>query len=157
LHDRLAARNAYFRDVSGWESPSWYAPIPPPSSDGGIGAIGGDYPPADIVARRQSFGREDWFDHWSDEHKACRMGVALFDMSFMSKFAVMGRDAGEMLNRMSTANVDGDVGVITYTQWLNESVRQCTPLPPSVPIIFSLYRRSMMRMVSLIIYLASLA
>jgi hypothetical protein len=75
----------------------------------------------------------------------------------MSKFAVMGRDAGELLNRMSTANVDGDVGVITYTQWLNESVRQRAPLPPSIHIIFSLYRRSMMRMVSLIIYLASLA
>ena len=26
LHDRLAARGAYFRDVSGWEGADWYAP-----------------------------------------------------------------------------------------------------------------------------------
>jgi glycine cleavage system aminomethyltransferase T len=145
LHDRLAARNAFFRDVSGWESPSWYAPIspsPPPGGGGGggggggIGAIGGDYPPAESFARRQSFGREDWFGHWSDEHRACREGVALFDVSFMSKFAVMGRDAGELLNRLSTANVDGEVGVITYTQWLNESVSgSARSSSPSVPAL----------------------
>jgi len=41
------------------------------------------------------------------------------DMSFMSKFLVQGRDAGKCLNRLSTANVDGAVGMITYTQWLN--------------------------------------
>ena len=77
MHDRLAARNAYFRDVSGWESPSWYAPISPSSDDG---SCVGDYPPAEVLARRQSFGREDWFVHWSDEHNACRNEVALFDM-----------------------------------------------------------------------------
>jgi glycine/D-amino acid oxidase-like deaminating enzyme len=26
VHDRLVARGAYFRDVSGWEGPDWYAP-----------------------------------------------------------------------------------------------------------------------------------
>lgn len=26
LHERLVAANAYLRDVSGWESPGWYAP-----------------------------------------------------------------------------------------------------------------------------------
>ena len=25
FHDRLAAAGAYFREVSGWESPDWYA------------------------------------------------------------------------------------------------------------------------------------
>lgn len=82
MHDRLVARNAFFRDVSGWESPSWYAPISPPPNDDDIGVISreGDHPPADVLARRQSFGREDWFVHWSDEHNACRNEVALFDM-----------------------------------------------------------------------------
>lgn len=46
--------------------------------------------------------------------------MALFDMSFMSKFLVQGVDAGTFLNRLSTANVDGECGKITYTQWLNE-------------------------------------
>jgi len=26
LHDRLAARGAHFKDVSGWEGADWYAP-----------------------------------------------------------------------------------------------------------------------------------
>ena len=34
---------------------------------------------------------------------------------------VQGRDAGALLNYLSTADVDGDAGVITYTQWLNAS------------------------------------
>lgn len=102
LHDRLQG-HAFFRDVSGWESPAWYAPagVPP-------------------VVERESFGREHWFPYWETEHHACRNDVALFDMSFMSKFLVQGRDAGSFLNRLSTANVDGDAGKITYTQWLNE-------------------------------------
>lgn len=103
LHDHLARKNAFFRDVSGWESPAWYAP------DGHPGTI-----------RRHSFGRESWFPYWANEHNACRNNVALFDMSFMAKFLVIGNGAGEMLNRLSTANVNGYVGVITYTQWLNE-------------------------------------
>lgn len=103
LHDRLREKGAYFRDVSGWESPAWYAPA-------GI----------EPVVEKESFGRENWFAYWEAEHLACRNDVALFDMSFMSKFLVQGRDAGSFLNRLSTANVDGDAGRITYTQWLNE-------------------------------------
>jgi glycine cleavage system aminomethyltransferase T/glycine/D-amino acid oxidase-like deaminating enzyme len=103
LHDRLAGANAYFRDVSGWESPAWYAPQ-------GIQPI----------VERESFGRENWFPFWAAEHVSCREKVALFDMSFMSKFLVQGTDAGAFLNHLSTANVNGGVNTITYTQWLNE-------------------------------------
>jgi 4-methylaminobutanoate oxidase (formaldehyde-forming) len=104
VHERLRDNaNAFFRDVSGWESPAWYAPAN-----------------TDAVVEKESFGRENWFPFWAAEHNACRNDVALFDMSFMSKFLVQGTDAGSFLNRLSTANVDGDVGKITYTQWLNE-------------------------------------
>jgi len=43
------------------------------------------------------------------------------DMSFMADFSVTGPDAGAFLDRLSTARVDGEAGVITYTQWLNEA------------------------------------
>src|SRR5690606_28331557 len=36
------------------------------------------------------------------------------------KFDVAGDGAGAFLDRLSTASVDGDPVVITYTQWLNE-------------------------------------
>ncbi|MBT3586637.1 MAG: aminomethyl transferase family protein, partial [Halobacteriovoraceae bacterium] len=43
----------------------------------------------------------------------------IMDMSFMGKFEVVGRDAGKLLNRISANEVDGECGMITYTQWLN--------------------------------------
>ncbi len=102
FHDRLAARGAHFRDVSGWEGADWYAP-----------------PGVAPTEERLSWGRQHWFPYWQAEHEAARQGVILMDMSFMSKFLVQGRDAGRGLNFISANNVDGPAGVITYTQWLN--------------------------------------
>jgi 4-methylaminobutanoate oxidase (formaldehyde-forming) len=103
LHDRLVAQGAFFRDVSGWEGADWYA---------GPGATPDPGP--------LTWGRPTWFDHWRDEHLACRTGVIVMDMSFMSKFLVQGRDAGALLEHLSANRVDGAAGTITYTQWLNE-------------------------------------
>jgi 4-methylaminobutanoate oxidase (formaldehyde-forming) len=103
VHHRLAAQRAYFKDVSGWESPDWYAP---PGHEPEVEAL--------------SWGRQNWFPYWAAEHHAARQGVIVMDMSFMSKFLVQGRDAGRELDRISANRVDGDAGVITYTQWLNE-------------------------------------
>jgi len=103
LHDRLAARGAYFKDVSGWEGPDWYAPPGHPAT-----------------IEKLSWGREAWFDHWRAEHQAAREGVILMDMSFMAKFIVEGRDAGRVLEHISANRVDGPAERITYTQWLNE-------------------------------------
>ena len=67
------------------------------------------------------WGRQpEWFGLWAAEHTACREGVALFDMSFMSKFVVAGKSAGRMLSRLATADVDGEPGKITYTQMLHD-------------------------------------
>jgi 4-methylaminobutanoate oxidase (formaldehyde-forming) len=103
VHDRLAAKGAYFKDVSGWEGPDWYAPH-------------GTEPKVDKL----SFGRQNWFPYWKAEHDATREGVILMDMSFMAKFLVQGRDAGKILNWISGNDVDGQTGQITYTQWMNE-------------------------------------
>ncbi|MSP91701.1 MAG: FAD-dependent oxidoreductase [Myxococcales bacterium] len=103
LHDRLAAKGAYFRDVSGWEGADWFAP------------------PGHAAERGQlSWGRQHWFEWWRAEHVAAREAVVLIDMSFMAKFLVQGRDAGRWLDHVSANRVDGEIGVITYTQWLNE-------------------------------------
>ena len=106
FHERLAAKGAYFRDVSGWESPAWYAP------EGEEAKI-----------EQLSWGRQNWFPWWEAEHRACREGVILMDMSFMGKFLVQGKDAGAFLNYLSANEVDGEEGCITYTQWLNADGR----------------------------------
>jgi 4-methylaminobutanoate oxidase (formaldehyde-forming) len=104
FHERLAARGAYFRDVSGWEGADWYAP-----------------PGSQPVVERLSWGRQNWFSWWEAEHRAAREGVIAMDMSFMSKFLVQGRDAGRWLNFISANDVDGNEGVVTYTQWLDDA------------------------------------
>jgi glycine cleavage system aminomethyltransferase T/glycine/D-amino acid oxidase-like deaminating enzyme len=104
IYDRLAAHGAYFRDVSGWEGADWYVPH-------------GATPNMENL----SWGRQEWFPYWKAEHDAARSGVILMDMSFMAKFLVQGRDAGKILNHISANNVDGPSGMITYTQWLDES------------------------------------
>jgi 4-methylaminobutanoate oxidase (formaldehyde-forming) len=104
LHDRLAERGAFFRDVSGWEAPDWYAPS-------GV----------EPRLERHSWGRESWFPHWREEHLAAREGVILMDMSFMAKFRVEGAGSARFLDRLSTARVDAGPKRITYTQWLNEA------------------------------------
>ncbi|HEY4238401.1 MAG TPA: FAD-dependent oxidoreductase [Kofleriaceae bacterium] len=103
FHDRLAAQGAFFRDVSGWESPDWYA--------------GAGVTPA---AGPLTFGRPAWFAHWAAEHTAAREAAIVMDMSFMSKFLVEGRDAGAVLDYVSANRVNGDAGQITYTQWLDD-------------------------------------
>ncbi|HKD97699.1 MAG TPA: FAD-dependent oxidoreductase [Micromonosporaceae bacterium] len=103
LHERLAARGAYFKDVSGWEGPDWYAP-----------------PGVEPKVEKLSWGRQNWFDYWEAEHRAAREGVILMDMSFMSKFLVQGRDAGRELDYLSGNAVTEEAGRITYTQWMNE-------------------------------------
>lgn len=103
LHDRLAARGAHFKDVSGWEGADWYAPEGTTPDPGPL-----------------SWGRPTWFPQWEAEHRATREGVIVMDMSFMAKFLVEGRDAGRVLDWISANRVNGDPGTITYTQWLNE-------------------------------------
>jgi heterotetrameric sarcosine oxidase gamma subunit len=102
IYDRLAAKGAYFRDVSGWEGADWYAPQ---GKEARVDSL--------------SWGRQEWFPYWQAEHEAARNGVILMDMSFMAKFLVQGRDAGRILNFISANNVDGPTGMITYTQWLD--------------------------------------
>ena len=84
FYDRIKAHGAVFNDISGWEVPDYF-----------------DSPDASLSAEQAGYtwGKPHFFENWRREHTACREGVALFDMSFMSKYMVQGRDAGESLNR----------------------------------------------------------
>lgn len=101
LHDRLMAAGACFGESAGWERANWFAP--------------GQKSPTYAY----SFGRQNWFAHHAEEHRAVREAVGLFDQSSFSKFLVQGPDAESQLNRICTANVAVPVGKVIYTQWLN--------------------------------------
>jgi hypothetical protein len=82
FYDREALAGAVFNDISGWEVPDHY---------------GGPKKAGDVES--YTWGKPTFFERWKKEHVACREGVALFDMSFMSKFLIQGRDAGKCINR----------------------------------------------------------
>lgn len=117
FYDRLKQDGAYFRDVSGFECPDWFLSTLEKDRE----AITQEKVAA--LGQRMTWGKPDWFNYWEAEHRACREGVVVVDMSFMSKFLVQGRDAGGALNYLCTADVASDkvdIGTITYTQWLND-------------------------------------
>jgi glycine cleavage system aminomethyltransferase T/glycine/D-amino acid oxidase-like deaminating enzyme len=101
IHHRLEQAGAHFVEAAGWELTGWFAP------------------PEASIETRLTYGRQDWFDYHASEHHSVRKGVALFDMSAMSKFVVEGPDAETVLNRISGNNMTVPVGQCVYTQWMN--------------------------------------
>ena len=123
VFDRVAKQGAYFRAVSGYETADFYETdgttvftTPAPATTAATGATAdGDsaaaaatanpFSGAAVTAGRSpahleyTWGRPSFWKYWEREHRACREGVCLIDMSFMSKFLVQGRDAGECINR----------------------------------------------------------
>jgi len=106
LHDRLLERGACFTEASGWERAGWF--LPEAARDRGEKA---EY--------RYSWGRQTWFGHAGEEHKAVRTGVGLFDLSPFGKIRVEGRDAEDVLQRICANDVAMPPGRIVYTPWLN--------------------------------------
>jgi len=102
LHDRLVQQRACFGQLAGWERPLWYARA-------------GEEP-----IEEHSFGRSNAFDRIAEEHLATREAVGLFDQSSYAEFVLEGRDALDVLQRVSANEMDVEPGKVVYTQWLNE-------------------------------------
>ncbi|MDF1595466.1 MAG: FAD-dependent oxidoreductase [Acidimicrobiia bacterium] len=101
IHERLEKAGAHFADSSGWENAAWFAP------------------PGVEIEYQQAYARKEWFEFHAAEHKAVRQGVALFDLSSMSKFLLQGPDAESSLNHLAGNNVAVPIGRCVYTQFLN--------------------------------------
>ncbi len=102
LHDRLAARGACFGETAGWERANWFAPQ-------GVSPV-----------YEYSYGRQNWFAHSAEEHKAVRECAGLFDQSSFGKYVLEGADAEAILNRICANDVAVPSGRVVYTQWLND-------------------------------------
>jgi sarcosine dehydrogenase len=101
LHEQLAARGACFGAKNGWERPNWFA------RNGTRPAI------------EYSFGRQNWFECHTAEHRAARENVAVFDQTGFSKFLLKGRDCVTLLQRLCGNNVDVPAGRAVYTGMFN--------------------------------------
>ncbi|MEO0398956.1 MAG: FAD-dependent oxidoreductase [Pseudomonadota bacterium] len=102
LHDRLKSLGANFAEACGWERANWFAPDKQSTDD--------DY----------GFGRQRFFDYVASEHHATREAVTLFDQTSFAHYTVQGPDAVNVLNRISSAELDVEPGKVVYTPWLND-------------------------------------
>ncbi len=102
IHQRLLEHRACFGEAAGWERPNWFAPE-------GVEPV-----------YEYSFGKQNWFEYSKSEHQAAREGVVLFDQSSFSKYMVCGRDALNILQKISSADIDVPVDRMVYTHWLND-------------------------------------
>ncbi len=109
LHGRLEAAGARFGVSAGWEYPQWYLPAD--------AAAAGRR--AEDVSVCPSWRRQESFAYTAAEHHAVRESVGLLDMSLMSSFTVSGPDAASLLDQLSAGAVDGPVGRVVYTPWLD--------------------------------------
>lgn len=101
LYDTLKSQGACFGSKLGWERPNWFAPAGVPPKD------------------ECSYGRQNWFLHVGEEHRAVRERVGVIDQSSFAKFRVVGPDAESALSRICANNVAKPPGSLTYTQLLN--------------------------------------
>jgi heterotetrameric sarcosine oxidase gamma subunit len=102
FYEQVKSLGAVFGEVNGWERPNWFA----------RDSVKPEYD--------YSYGRQNWFP--CAQHEADRLAndCVFFDQSSFAKYAVEGRDACAVLNRISANDVDVAVGKVVYTQWLNE-------------------------------------
>ncbi len=103
LYRRLAEAGAVFGEKLGWERPNWFAA------------------PGETPRDIYSFERPNWFEAVGREHRAVRAAAGLFDQSSFAKFALKGRGALEVLNRIAANQLDRPPGSLVYTQLLNQA------------------------------------
>ncbi len=106
IHDKLVAQGASFGVTMGWEFPLWFA---------------GDGQTPDHPTPDTAFARGHSFERARLEHVAVREAVGVMDMSLMAKFRVTGPDACRVLNHLSAADVDTEIGRVVYTPWCNRA------------------------------------
>ncbi len=101
LHGCLQDRAARFGELNGWERALYFT--------------------GPTVEYAYSYGRPGWFDQVAAEHTATRESVTLFDLSAFTKVEIIGPDALHVCQRAATADVDTEIGRVTYSLFLNES------------------------------------
>ncbi len=101
LYQEMKKAGGCFGEKMAWERPNWFAPEGVTPKD------------------EYSFGRQNWFEHVGNEHKAVRERVGLFDQSSFAKFMISGPDAEKTLSWICANDVDKAPGSLIYTQMLN--------------------------------------
>lgn len=101
LHDEFKAAGAVMAERIGWEVPMYFDAANPNWSE------------------NASLRWKPWSAQIKEECLAARDAAVILDQSMYGKILVQGPDAVKALNRVCGAQMDVDVGVCVYTQFLN--------------------------------------
>ena len=102
IHEHLKRAGACFAEAAGWERPAWFGE------------------PGSRMPSLYTFERGPWFDRVAIEHRATREAVTVFDQTSFAHLLVAGPGALELLQIVSTNDLDVPIGKVVYTPWLNE-------------------------------------
>ncbi|MEY9930781.1 glycine cleavage system aminomethyltransferase T/glycine/D-amino acid oxidase-like deaminating enzyme [Catenulispora sp. GP43] len=108
FHARQRELGAYFLEASGWERPHWY------EANSGLLEVAG-------IPGRGEWAARYWSPIAGAEALATRERVALFDMTALKRLEVSGPGALDLLQRLTTNQLDKPVGSVTYTLLLDET------------------------------------
>src|SRR4051812_11559518 len=112
FHARQQELGAVFLEAAGWERPHWYE-----ANAGLVEELPAEWaPPA----------RDPWSARFHSPIAAAeawrtRTAVALYDMTPLKRLEVTGPGALELLQRLTTGQMDKSVGSVTYTLALDEA------------------------------------
>ncbi|EPS33533.1 hypothetical protein PDE_08495 [Penicillium oxalicum 114-2] len=102
---------AYFLELGGWERPFWYE-----SNRELLNYL----PPQWRPVARDSWSSKFYSPIAAAEAWKTRNAVAMFDMTSFHRFEVAGPGALDLLQRLSTADINTKPGTITYALFLND-------------------------------------
>ena len=109
FYPREQELGAVFLEGTGWERPHWY------EANAGLVERYRDRIPA-----RDGWAARYWSPIAGAEALATRDGVAMYDMTSLTRIVVSGPGACAFLERMTTNRIDRPVGTVVYTLMLQE-------------------------------------
>ncbi|WP_262107777.1 FAD-dependent oxidoreductase [Arthrobacter sp. Marseille-P9274] len=112
FHRRQTELEAFFLESGGWERPHWYE-----ANAGLLDTLPQEWqPPA----------RDEWSAKFDSpiaavEAHATRTNVAMYDMTALKRLEVSGPGALNLLQRLTTGQLDKSIGSVTYTLMLDQA------------------------------------
>ncbi|MFD1939083.1 FAD-dependent oxidoreductase [Nonomuraea mangrovi] len=129
FHVRQRELGAYFLEGAGWERPQWFEANKPLLEELALrrradadlpDEVRGAFVEAALgVAQRAEWASRYWSPIAAAEAYATRERVALYDMTPLKRIEVSGPGSADMLQWLTTNNVDKKPGSVTYTLMLD--------------------------------------
>lgn len=114
FHVKQREIGAFFREVGGWEQPSWYE-----ANAELLKSLPNEWKPVE----RDAWSSRFYSPVTAVEAWKTRNAVAMYDITTFHRFEVFGPGAVALLQRLSTGNVTTKPGTITHALLLNEDGR----------------------------------